>query len=86
MDIRAFAVAALSEDLGPGDLTTEATMARPAGEVFDIVSNGVRTMPAYGPQISVVDRWAIVAYVRALQRSAHGQLADVPEDLEAELR
>lgn len=69
----------------PSDLTTSATMARPEGEIFDFISRGVRKMPAYGSQIPVADRWAIVAYVRALQRSAHGQLGDVPENLRAEI-
>jgi len=45
------------------------------GELFQIVSNGVRTMPGYAKQIPESDRWAIVAYVQALQRSrfAHAQ-------------
>jgi len=37
------------------------------GEVFEVITNGKGTMPAYGPRISVEDRWAIVHYVRALQ-------------------
>lgn len=41
----------------------------PDGQVFATIENGVRNMPAYGPQIPTDDRWAIVAYVRALQLS-----------------
>ena len=41
----------------------------PDGQIFATISNGVRTMPAYGPQIPVADRWAIVSYVRALELS-----------------
>jgi mono/diheme cytochrome c family protein len=41
----------------------------PDGQLFATISNGVRLMPAYGPQIPVEDRWAIVSYVRALQLS-----------------
>jgi mono/diheme cytochrome c family protein len=41
----------------------------PDGQIFATISHGVRTMPAYGPQIPITDRWAIVAYVRALQMS-----------------
>lgn len=48
------------------------------GYLFDVISNGIRTMPAYGPQISIADRWAIVAYIRALQRSQNASLEDVP--------
>jgi mono/diheme cytochrome c family protein len=41
----------------------------PDGQVFATISNGIRNMPAYAPQIPVADRWAIVGYVRALQLS-----------------
>jgi mono/diheme cytochrome c family protein len=41
----------------------------PDGQLFNTISHGVRTMPAYGPQIPVADRWAIVSYVRALEMS-----------------
>ena len=70
----------------PSDLTAQATLARPDGELFDIVTHGIRNMPAYGAQIPVSDRWAIVAYLRALQRSAHGTLDDVPMGRRGELK
>lgn len=38
------------------------------GELFDVITNGKGTMPAYGARISPEDRWAIVHYVRALQQ------------------
>jgi hypothetical protein len=41
----------------------------PDGQLFATITHGVRTMPAYGPQIPIVDRWAIVSYVRALELS-----------------
>ncbi|MEO8797130.1 MAG: cytochrome c [Polyangiaceae bacterium] len=41
----------------------------PDGQIFATISNGIRNMPAYGPQVPVRDRWAIVSYVRALQIS-----------------
>lgn len=53
-------------------------LARPVGHLFNTVSNGIRRMPAYGPQIPERDRWAIVAYVRALQRSQGAAVEDVP--------
>jgi len=56
------------------------------GYIFDVISHGVRNMPAYGHQIPVADRWAIVAYVRALQRSQHATAADVPEEVRAQLQ
>ena len=59
---------------------------RPAGHLFNTITNGIRNMPAYGPQITVEDRWAIVAYVRALQRSQNATVDDVPDDIRAQLR
>jgi Cytochrome C oxidase, cbb3-type, subunit III len=47
----------------------------PDGQIYATIENGVRNMPAYGPQVPTMDRWAIVAYVRALQISQ----AKVPE-------
>jgi mono/diheme cytochrome c family protein len=41
----------------------------PDGQLFATITHGARTMPAYGPQIPIPDRWAIVSYVRALQVS-----------------
>ena len=59
---------------------------RPAGHLFNTITNGIRNMPAYGPQITIEDRWAIVAYVRALQRSQNATVDDVPADIRAQLR
>ena len=50
----------------------------PAGHFFDVVSNGFGAMPDYAAQIAAEDRWAIVAYIRALQLSEHATAADVP--------
>ncbi len=54
--------------------------AREDGYFFDVVSYGIRSMPGYGTQVPVADRWAIVAYIRALQRSQYAQASDVPEN------
>jgi mono/diheme cytochrome c family protein len=43
--------------------------AMPDGQLFATITHGARTMPAYGAQIPIPDRWAIVSYVRALQVS-----------------
>ena len=48
------------------------------GYLYEVIANGVRTMPAYGQQIPVADRWAIVAYIRALQRSQNATEGDIP--------
>lgn len=48
------------------------------GYIFSVISNGIRNMPPYKYQISVEDRWAIVAYFRALQLSRNARQQDVP--------
>lgn len=55
------------------------------GELFHVATYGRRTMPAYRFQVPTEDRWAIIAYVRALQRTT-GTIEDVPQDLRGELR
>jgi cbb3-type cytochrome c oxidase subunit III len=50
----------------------------PVGYYFSVISSGFGTMPSYAAQIPPRDRWAIVAHVRALQRSQHATVADVP--------
>jgi len=53
----------------------------PDGEIYNTIVNGKGTMMAYGHQVALYDRWAIVAYIRALQRSQIGTLADLtPEE------
>ena len=52
----------------------------PVGHIFDAITNGFGAMPDYAAQIRAEDRWAIIAYVRALQLSEHATLADVPAD------
>lgn len=55
------------------------------GEIFNTITHGKNTMLAYGPNVTVSDRWAIIAYLRALQRSQNATEADVPPDHRAEL-
>jgi len=57
----------------------------PDGYLFSVITNGKNTMGAYGPQISVEDRWAIVAYMRALQKSQGVKVADLPQAKQQEL-
>ena len=49
------------------------------GEIFYVITNGRNTMGAYGPNVPAEDRWAIIAYLRALQLSHLGTIDDVPE-------
>lgn len=55
------------------------------GEIFNTITNGKNTMLAYGPNLSVTDRWAVITYLRALQRSQNATAADVPPEHRAEL-
>lgn len=59
---------------------TEQVRNRPNGHIFNTITNGIRNMPPYGPQIEPEDRWAIVAYIRALQRTQQATAEDIPED------
>jgi hypothetical protein len=68
------------------NLHEERIVAMPDGEVFDVITNGRGVMGSYGAQIDIQDRWAIVAYMRALQLSRLANLEDVPADQRANLR
>lgn len=52
----------------------------PAGHFYDVMTNGFGAMASYASRIDVADRWAIVAYIRALQLSQNARLDDVPGD------
>lgn len=56
-------------------LLTEPNVTQPDGKIYNTITHGRGTMGAHGPVITVEDRWAIVAYVRALQKVAGGKLA-----------
>ena len=52
----------------------------PLGHFVDVMTNGFGAMPDYRAQVAPRDRWAIAAYIRALQLSQHASVADVPAD------
>jgi len=56
------------------------------GEIYNTIANGKNTMLGYGAVIQVPDRWAIVAYVRALQRAQNATINDVPASERAALQ
>lgn len=62
----------------PVDLTGERVRSFADGQIFDVMTQGVRNMPSYAAQVPEDDRWAIVGWVRVLQRSQHATVADVP--------
>lgn len=53
------------------------------GEIFNTITHGKATMNAYGANVSIDDRWKIIAYLRALQRSQNTVLAELPANLRA---
>ncbi len=55
------------------------------GEIFNTVTNGKGQMNPYGDKLAPADRWAVIAYVRALQRAQTGTAKDVPADHRAEI-
>ncbi len=57
----------------------------PNGYFFDAITNGFGSMLGYSAQIPVRDRWAIVAYVRALQLSRNAKVSDLPAELQQKL-
>lgn len=61
----------------PPSLHDDRLRAAPVGHFVDVMTQGWGAMPAYAALVPVEDRWAIAAYIRALQRSQHATLADV---------
>ena len=58
----------------------------PEGHIFDVITNGIGAMYSYGDRIVPEDRWAIIAYVRALQLSQNATLEDVPAEMQTTLQ
>ena len=69
----------------PANLQTDRLRSVPPGYIFQVITNGYGAMGDYGDQIPASDRWAIVAYVRALQLSRNATLDDVPADARTQL-
>lgn len=70
----------------PSNITEERLRYMPVGELFNTITHGIRNMPGYGRQIDPADRWSIVLYIRALQRSRAGSLEDVPVSARGNLK
>jgi mono/diheme cytochrome c family protein len=62
----------------PPSLNSDSQRAAQVGHFFDVISQGFGVMPSYAAQIEVPDRWAIAAYIRALQLSQGARLSDLP--------
>jgi mono/diheme cytochrome c family protein len=61
----------------PTNLNQDYLREQPVGELFNTITHGIRNMPPYGEQIKPQDRWAIVLYMRALQRRTAASLTDL---------
>lgn len=70
----------------PASIHVERLQKSPPGYFFDVITNGFGAMVDLSDRLSVEDRWAIVAYVRALQRSQSSRLEDVPAEERERLR
>ncbi|MBN8470837.1 c-type cytochrome [Corallococcus exiguus] len=66
--------------------STTGDLPHPAGFYFAVISQGFGVMPAYGPQLAPHERWAVVAYLRALGRSQRAPLTVAPPEVQARLR
>jgi len=58
----------------------------PLGHFYDVMTNGYGAMASYASQVEPNDRWAIAAYIRTLQASRNGTIADVPAEKRSELQ
>ena len=63
---------------GPASFHQDRLRTAPLGHFFDVISNGFGRMPDYSMQIPPHERWAVIAYIRALQLSQNANVADVP--------
>jgi mono/diheme cytochrome c family protein len=72
--------------MNPANLQQEMYRSMSDGEIFNTITHGKNTMFGYGANITPEDRWAIIAWLRVLQRSQNATLADVPETERAQLQ
>ena len=61
-----------------GNFHTDRLRSAPLGHLYSVIANGYGSMPEYASQVGPEDRWAIVAYIRALQLSQNARAADIP--------
>ena len=69
----------------PPSFHTDALRNAPLGHFYDVMTNGFGAMPDYAQQVPPSDRWAIAAYIRALQLAQSATLADVPQNMRANI-
>jgi mono/diheme cytochrome c family protein len=69
-------------DPKPASYLTDTLKQQPVGYLFDVATNGKGVMFGYSSRVPVADRWAIIAYIRALQINAQAPLEVAPEQIE----
>ncbi len=69
----------------PPSYHTDRLREAPVGHFYDVITRGYGVMYSYANRVEPRDRWAIAAYIRALQLSEHARLTDVPEAERAKL-
>ncbi len=84
-ELRATKPEAIGDWAQPADLTDNDRRSRVVGSLYNTITNGYNHMPRYDKQISVIDRWAIAAYVKALQKSQHTEVDTLPEKDKTEI-
>jgi cytochrome c5 len=67
-----------------GNFHTARLMTAPLGHFYNVIANGYGAMPDYAAQLSPEDRWAVVAYIKALQLSQHAAQADIASGVHVE--
>jgi mono/diheme cytochrome c family protein len=70
----------------PSNLHQDYLRFMPAGQIYSTIKNGIRNMPGYGAQVEAADRWAIVLYVRALQKSRSASVSELDAAERAQLK
>lgn len=70
---------------GPANFHQDKFRQMAVGEIYNTITNGKATMLGYGDKLVPEDRWAVIAYLRALQRAQLGTVADVPQSQKSEL-
>jgi len=69
----------------PPSFHTDQLRQAPVGHLFQVATEGLGAMPSYASQVPVRDRWAIVAYIKALQLSQHADVGELPAGLRQQL-
>lgn len=71
--------------LAPANLMNELFRNQTEGEIFNTITYGKNTMSAYGDKLTPEERWAVILYVRALQRAGSASIDDIPDSQRKEL-